>query len=515
MLNWMGTPKAAGNLSLLRDPHVVIAALSVDDAVAAVAQITEALEALNSTETLRLEERYDDIYLLDAATVERTHLLLREYLNTSRHVKQREDELWNGAYHCWRALAAAYAICVRQYAEDPAATAGFGKLAHVAVARSMRALRRQLQWLRIRYTAPVPAIWAGLAQLYAYIEPQDIAAEMLIYPGQTTTIQREFLKALVQSALSCENLQPPEQDLATFIVSRYAPDFVLSKQPQPGCTHWFDLKHPQPPSLLSAAPAAGADLRYFGPGAAAASVTQAVRTIEETGRVPADLGFKYEIDLPFLTPVISQIHRDWSGQTRERAHEREKTNARITVVPGFERMLNVLAQAEADPFDFTEKANVESWVVHDISATGFGAVLPAISGDWVSVGSVAGIESDVAGEWSVAMVRRARRLDDGQLQIGMQVLSRNVQPVRVMREDASGKDNRVTQRMPIDTAILLTPEAARQPSVELLVTDAALYESGNVHMLLGDVALILQFSSVLEKNSACARLGFTVLGMAA
>jgi hypothetical protein len=142
-------------------------------------------------------------------------------------------------------------------------------------------------------------------------------------------------------------------------------------------------------------------------------------------------------------------------------------------------------------------------------------VLPAISGDWVRVGSVAGIESDVAGEWSVAMVRRARRLDDGQLQIGMQVLSRNVQPVRVMREDASDKDNRVTQRMPIDTAILLTPEAARQPSVELLVTDTAWYESGNVHMLLGDVALILQFRSVLEKNSACARLEFAVMGMAA
>jgi hypothetical protein len=184
-------------------------------------------------------------------------------------------------------------------------------------------------------------------------------------------------------------------------------------------------------------------------------------------------------------------------------------------VPGFERILGVLEQSVADPFNFTEKAEVESWVVHDISAAGFGAVLPAITGDWVSVGSVAGIESDVAGEWDVAIVRRARRLDDGQLQIGMQVLSRNAHPVRVMREDAFDMDNRVTQRMPIDTAILLTPEAARQPSVELLVTDAALYESGNVHMLLGEVALILQFTQVIEKNNTCARLGFAVMGMAA
>jgi hypothetical protein len=511
----MDTPKSAEPLSLLQDPHEVIAALPADDAVAAVAKITEALEALNANDALRLEERYDDIYLLDAATVERTHLLLREYLNTSRHAKQREDELWRGAYHCWRALATAYMSCVQQYAADPAATAGFGKLAQVAVARAIRALRRELQWLRIRYATPVPAIWSGLAQLYTYIEPEGIEAEMLIYPGETTTIQREFLKALVQSAVSCENLQPPGQDLATFIVSRYAPAFVLSKKQQAGCTHWFDLKHPQAPALLSRAPAPDADLRYFGPGAAAASLAQALQTIDETGHVPPELGFKYEINVPFLMPVLTQIHRDWSGDTHERAHERVKTNARITVVPGFEHIVNMLEQSVDDPFDFTEKAEAESWVANDISAAGFGAVLPAITGDWVSVGSVAGIESDVAGEWAVAIVRRARRLEDGQLQIGMEVLSRHAQVVRMMREDDSGNDHPITQRMPIDTALLLTPDAAHQQAVELLVTDAALYCSGNVHMLLGEAVLILQFKAVLENNTACARIGFTVMGIAA
>ena len=191
-LNAMAAPKTVSTLSLLRDPHGVIAALPADDAVAAVAQITEALEALNHTDAPGLEERYDDICLLDAALVERTRLVLREYLNTSRHVKQREAQLWEGAYRCWRALATAYAICVQQYACDPAAAAGFGKLARAAVARAMRASRRQLQWLRIRYAAPLPAIWTGLAQLYSYIEADssdDIDAEMLIYPGETTTIQ--------------------------------------------------------------------------------------------------------------------------------------------------------------------------------------------------------------------------------------------------------------------------------------------------------------------------------------
>src|SRR5205085_12053199 len=123
--------------------------------------------------------------------------------------------------------------------------------------------------------------WMGLANLYAYIEPENVEEEMLIYPGESTTIKREFLKALVQSALSCENLQPPGQDLATYIVSRYSPEFVLSKTPDSGCTHWFDLKHPQAPVLLSRDARSGADLRYFGAGAAVELLGAALRAIDE------------------------------------------------------------------------------------------------------------------------------------------------------------------------------------------------------------------------------------------
>ena len=513
MLNWMGTQKTADPMSLLRDPHDVIAALPADNAVAAVVQITEALEAINCTDTLTLEERYDDIYLLDAATVERTRLLLRDYLQDSRQTQQHETEVWNGAYNCWHALATAYVICVQRYATDPAAAAGFRKPARVAVARAMRALRRQLHWLRLRYAPPVPAIWTGLANLYTYIEPENIDEEMLIYPGETSTIQREFLKVLMQSALSTENLQPPGQDLATFIVSRYATHFVLSRAPDAGCTHWFDLKHPQPPALLSRELQAGADVRYVGSGTALESLSQALTTIEETARVPVELGFSYPIDLEFLTPVLRQIHQDWSGKPPLRQHERQQTNTRITLVPGFKQTLHTLENAEADPFDFTEKTHVESWIANDMSLGGFGAVLPSVSADWVSVGSVAGVESDAAGEWLVGIVRRVQRMDDGQQQIGVQVLSRNAQAVRIMREDFADTDLRVTQRMPLDRAILLTADAANQQEIEVLVADATRYDEGTVHMLLGAQVLSLQILNIEEKSESCARISFTLMGV--
>ncbi len=513
MLNWMGTDKSADGMSLLSDPHEVIAALPAEDAVAAVVQITEALDAINGADTLTLEERYDDIYLLDAATVDRTRLLLRDYLQTSRQTKQRENDVWNGAYNCWNELATAYAICVQQYADNPAATAGFRKPARVAVARAMRALRRQLHWLRLRYTAPPASIWKGLANLYTYIEPENIDDEMLIYPGETSTIRSEFLKVLMQSAVSTENLQPPGQDLATFLVSRFSRHFVISRTPDAGCTHWFDLKHPRPPALLSRAPDAGADVRYIGAGAAIETLCQALLYIEDAGKVPPDLGFTYPIDLEFLTPVLQQIHRDWSGKPAARQHERQKSNARITVVPGFAQIIDVLEQAEADPFDFTEKSSAESWVANDISAGGFGAVIPSVNADWVSVGNVAGIESEVAGEWSVGIVRRVQRLDDGQQQIGMQVLCRNAQAARILREDYSATDMRITQRMPLDKGIVLTADAINQTEIDVLISDPTRYDEGSVHMAIGEHVLTLQILDVAEKTDACARVRFTVIGV--
>jgi hypothetical protein len=254
-------------------------------------------------------------------------------------------------------------------------------------------------------------------------------------------------------------------------------------------------------------------MRYFGAGAAIEGLAAALRAMAQSGQVPAELDFKYPIGIAFLTPVLDQIHRDWSGKTLERRHEREQSNARVTVVPGFAECIRVLEQAAADPFDFTAIESGESWVASDVSADGFGVVIPALSGDWVSVGSVAGIQTEAGGDWSVGMVRRVRRLDDGQQHIGMQVLSPTAMAVRVMRDASAGRDMRTTQRMPVDRAMLLTAQAAQQKEIELLVGDAALYGEVDMHVLAGDSVLLVRLKQVLETNAACARICFTVMGI--
>jgi hypothetical protein len=72
---------------------------------------------------------------------------------------------------------------------------------------------------------------------------------------------------------------------------------------------------------------------------------------------------------------------------------------------------------------------------------------------------------------------------------------------------------RITQRMPIDHAILLTSDAVHQKEIELLVSDAAIYGVGNVHVHAGDSVLLVKLHDVLEVTSDCTRIRFTVLSI--
>lgn len=504
------TQRSASAQTLLADTLNVIRSLPGDDAVSAVRQLTEALATIDGA-TLTLQQRYDAVSLIDTPMFQHTGELLREYLNTSRHTWQREADLWQSAYRGWSDLAAAYAKCVQLYVDGGKFTARSRKLAPIAAARAIRALRRELQWSRVRYVPPAPAIWESLATVYAQIERDGVADELAIYEGEASSVQRELVKTLALGVLSCENLMPPEHALAAFLVNRYAGDFVLASTPSATCTYAFDLTHPQAPQPVGTAAAAGSNLRYFGAGAAVASLEAALRELEQTQTVPASLGFTQPVEAVSLMPLLKQIQVEWSGQSLERRHPREKTNARMAVVPGFKQIVSVLEAATTDPFDFTGRASGENWFASDISPDGFGVMMPAVTGDWVSVGSVMGVEGETAGTWDVGMVRHVRRQEDGQQHIGVQVLCRAAHAVHVMR-DATGSV-RITQRMPIDHAILLTPDATHQKEIELLVSDAALYGVGNVHVHAGDSVLLVKLHDVLEVTSDCTRIRFTVLSI--
>ena len=512
MLNWIGGRKATAAVpAIRRRAREVIAALPQGNAVASVNALTEALEAVKYADSLSVNERFDEIQQLDLAGLAHTGTLLREYLNTARQKKLREGELWGAAYGYWAELAAAYVGCMQRYAADAHGAVTFRLKVPVALARALRALRRQLQWARIRYAAPNEELWLGLARLYSFAEAATIDDAVLIYAGESTTIKLEFVKALMQSALSCEILQPQEQDLATQVISYFAPLFAVSKQADAGCTHWFDLNHPQSPVRATRAPLPDAHVCSFGAGAAVEALDQALAQLASSRDLPAGLAFEDRADPALIKSILEHVRQDWSGKTQSRQHERRKINARITVVPGFKDIMRTLEFVVSDSLDFTDQPTAESWVVNDVSEGGYGAVIPEVVGDWVEVDSLVAVAGDLPTGWRIGVVRRVLRVPGNQQHVGVQLLGSNASLVRIRREDQLHADVGVSQKIPLDFAILLNDDAASQSEVEVLVRGGSFTTRDNVYMEAGNQQVVLRPKAVVERSAACERVAFTVV----
>jgi hypothetical protein len=66
----------------------------------------------------------------------------------------------------------------------------------------------------------------------------------------------------------------------------------------------------------------------------------------------------------------------------------------------------------------------ESWVIENVSAGGFGALVPQVKGNWLRVGALVAIQPEGGNNWVVGMIRRVSRTTGQQARVGIQTLSR-------------------------------------------------------------------------------------------
>jgi hypothetical protein len=136
----------------------------------------------------------------------------------------------------------------------------------------------------------------------------------------------------------------------------------------------------------------------------------------------------------------------------------------VTVIPGFPQTLDWLHAAQG-AIELADPADAESWIVHDASDGGYGAIVPSVKTDWLEIGTVIGLRTEAATVWRVGVVRRITQDDFGQRRVGIQVLGRFAFPVKVAPADgvASGP-------LPLaEDAILLAKEPDENGEIALLL----------------------------------------------
>ena len=446
----------------------LVAELPSKDPTKALEEICEWLDSLNRADGFKVDRRYESVDLLDGAARRNLREVTHEYLSTPRVQKFQENRLWNAGFGYCKELGDAYVRCIKECVTGADGATAVQKVLPAVVSRALRALAMQLKWVLLRYGLVERRIWAHIALLYRLAEEKAISTqEIAVYPAPhpRSSVKREFLSALMLPASSLDGLTPVRQQIAERAVAHFADAFLVSEQVE-GCTHSFDLASPRAPVRL-VPEGAPPGMLYFGAGDALPRLDRLVEQMAARDGVPQEfnLGANYHKDE--VIEVLRHLAQYWSDNPPARGSERRPTAARITVVPGADQVFGVLdPSAATSTLDFSRNLTAESWIVENVSDGGYGAIVPPQMIDWVKIGALVGMKSEVSSHLGVGVIRRITRDEHQQRRVGIQMLTKTAVAVTVAKASTMSSLNFDLRE---ETAILLTPKPDAHGEVEILL----------------------------------------------
>ena len=228
-------------------------------------------------------------------------------------------------------------------------------------------------------------------------------------------------------------LSPLYMHLTERITSQYCSSIELGATRDGNSLFSFDLERPAVPMRVKVGGAAQASTRFVSMAAMQPELEALLKALEKNV-VPDDLnlGGIYEAE-PVRDAARHLLGYLVNPPLRRGARRSIKVN--LNVVGGFAKLVD---RTDAG-LNFSEEQPMH-WVVEDISVGGFCTVLSAQGADGIRIGSLIGIQPDGVPHWGAAVVRRLKRDDKNQLQVGAEMLSSQIAVVSVSQSGVGEED---------------------------------------------------------------------------
>jgi len=436
--------------------------LSMREAGVALDEVCGWLESVSGDELFKLSDRLALVSQLDEAAQPHARKLGRDYLTSPRLGRQQEYKLWQANHDFWAQLGNAYDACLARYtAQEKGGEAIKAELPRL-VARMLRAFSARLKWDQFRYGPIAADLWQRMGRAYLVAEQGEFSRQALTpyaaMPGEST-VEYEYLKALVFQASSMDSLLPLEIEIAERFIAHFLPQFVFTAEVRPDNVYWVDADKPAPPKRLAVLPQIAPSLRFFSAGPALAKLEAMQRQVER-GEVPAEVNLGGQYSARVVLPVLRHLAMYWAPRPPMRSHDRHRVKSRLTVVNG-------LANTHASLSDKGSESS-EAWVVDDVSLGGMGAQVPLGANDWVRIGSLVGMQPEGGSNWLVGVIRRFSRETPTQGAVGIETLSKSPQAIA---GDLGGMDCNAILLDTLhtgDTVRAILPSAAFEPAIPLV-----------------------------------------------
>jgi hypothetical protein len=490
-----GRGKPDHPLADAREAKRQLGAISSLEPHKALAEIDDWIESVSAAEGFKADDRANLILQLDEAGQPHARKLARDYLNNSRMPKQQESKLWSSHFEFLTQLSNAYVKCIDFSIDGVKGSDALKPLLPVLGVRALRALGAQLKLLRMRYQPVHGDLWFAVGRIYRHLRSKKLHQKMVfVYPSgaQECCVEIEFIKVMMFAASSPDSMVPVEIEVAERIIAHFVQDFSLTETPQPDTTYWIDLEEADPPSRLAQPPELTGTLVFFSAGSAIRGVDDLSKVIANKNMVPSDLNLDGAYRPELVIEVLDHLAMYWAKSPPVRRHERHRVKNRLSVVHGYKGLAACLAwDGSATDLAIFDENTVESWVVQNVSAGGFGATTPQVTGDWLRIGSVLGLQPDGGANWLVGVVRRLSRDVDDLGNVGIQTIAKSAFPVD-LRTGGSGTA--------IGSGILLLDPTDKAGEVRMLLDVDRFDDRRSIEMVRDGANHLLMPIGIIEQG---------------
>jgi hypothetical protein len=524
-------------MSDAKQAKILLADLPRDDAFKALEDVTAWLNSVKGTVGFRPEVRVEVVMLLDETGLSFYEELLQLYLGKSHLQSFKGNQLWQGMCDFKKAVADAYSVCIEECHLTEKKSASYTKAIPIICARLLHALTEQMQLSMMRYIEPEKTMWEYLCNCYVFANADKIADTMsILYPKQTqqTSPHQEFLRALMLYIASPATLAPDQIAACYRIAGLLAASFEFKESVTSDCTHWISLTKPSAPKRLNGLTQTTASTRFFGATKAVAKVesilelqTQAIAHKERRGQ--------NEFTPAGKLTLLKHLQLYWGKRQLGRNQDRQDTISTVEVVHGIQAISEKVTRIEQDslvnlPADAEIKEKVspniklssgeiasapEIWIVFDVSENGVGGIIPKAAGAWVKIGDLCAVRLEGSQLWWVGMVRRLKTSQDGDTQVGIEILSKKPLAVwlRIPNHNVgkgfeweAGIETTMRKSKP---AILLPDSNNSYANATMLIESGSYAANEEYELKMGKISSV-KLNSLLEEGEDYERVSFSL-----
>jgi hypothetical protein len=458
------------------------------------------------------------VVFVDARTESLRKTLTEQYIEHASRSSKIENQLWQALYDLTQGFLMCYSAFAREIPVHAQSSKWQGLLPQL-VAREVKHLGLDAKIRLFRYEQWIPAKWTELHALFTLACSRQVERVPLVFSadGSTSTIEHEYLVALMLQLVNSGNLTPKHLEWVSGELDEWCQPLRLTLEPTSVTSFYVDLGSRVGLKRRAPSPLEGRVL-FLDTRPLHALLMQNVAVMEQKikSQPLSEKTARRSEQLALVTKLASQVDPEFKPFARR--GERMSAVGTVDAIVGFAKISGYLREEERAPqpaldtgktFGATMELAVFGrarnevdrrtdlahrrlatfatpggpWEVKDVSQTGFRLLAPMSVANAVTLGTLAAIRPQGHGVWALGIVRRMRRLTSDRAEIGLQVIANSLIGVDLIEQRKSlnadysvdGEATTVNGRMFCGLFLALRKRES-DPAVQSLIVPAVEYQ---------------------------------------